>query len=143
MGTEFSMVDLVASDVASTLAFYRRLGVEVPDDAVWEHGGRQHHVEVKMPSGKAIGINSQELTHAYDSGWPEGATGSILIFSVPDRETVDKLYAEMVEGGAVGHLPPTDAFWGARYAIVDDPDGNHVGIMSPSDEAHASAPGFD
>ena len=23
--------------------------------------------------------------------------------------------------------------WGARYAVVEDPDGNAVGIMSPSD----------
>jgi predicted enzyme related to lactoylglutathione lyase len=29
--------------------------------------------------------------------------------------------------------PPWDAFWGSRYAIVADPDGNHVGIMSPSE----------
>ena len=30
---------------------------------------------------------------------------------------------------------PYDTFWGARYAILADPDGLHVGIMSPSDEA--------
>jgi uncharacterized glyoxalase superfamily protein PhnB len=29
--------------------------------------------------------------------------------------------------------PPYDAFWGARYAVVSDPDGNAVGIMSPID----------
>ena len=28
---------------------------------------------------------------------------------------------------------PYDAFWGARYAIVEDPDGNAVGLMSPID----------
>jgi catechol 2,3-dioxygenase-like lactoylglutathione lyase family enzyme len=28
---------------------------------------------------------------------------------------------------------PYDAFWGARYAVVSDPDGNGVGIMSPID----------
>ena len=39
------------------------------------------------------------------------------------------------------HLEPIDAFWGARYAVVNDPDGNHVGIMSPSDEEHRSVPG--
>jgi len=143
MGTEFSLIDLVVSDVGATVAFYRKLGVEVPEEAVWEQGGRAHHVEVKMPNGAAIGFDSPELTRAYDSEWPEGATGSILTFSVSDRETVDKRYAEMVGGGAVGHMPPTDAFWGARFAIVDDPDGNHVGIMSPSDEAHASVPGFE
>jgi hypothetical protein len=38
--------------------------------------------------------------------------------------------------GYVIHLEPIDAFWGARYAIIDDPDGNHIGIMSPSDGPH-------
>jgi uncharacterized glyoxalase superfamily protein PhnB len=31
-------------------------------------------------------------------------------------------------------------FWGARYAIVEDPDGNHVGVMSPSDPDRRRAP---
>ena len=35
--------------------------------------------------------------------------------------------------GYRGQQPPYDAFWGARYAVVEDPDGNAVGIMSPSD----------
>jgi uncharacterized glyoxalase superfamily protein PhnB len=26
---------------------------------------------------------------------------------------------------------PIDAFWGARYAIIEDPDGIAVGVMSP------------
>ncbi len=35
---------------------------------------------------------------------------------------------------------PYDAFWGARYAVVSDPDGNGVGIMSPPDPAMRTAP---
>ena len=27
-------------------------------------------------------------------------------------------------------MPPFDAFWAARYAVVADPDGNDVGLMS-------------
>ena len=34
--------------------------------------------------------------------------------------------------------PPFDAFWGARYAIVEDPDGNSVGLMSPVDPTRRS-----
>jgi uncharacterized glyoxalase superfamily protein PhnB len=35
-----------------------------------------------------------------------------------------------------GRLRPSaadDTFWGARYAVIEDPDGNHVGLMSPID----------
>ena len=144
MATEFAQIDLVAADVARTIEFYRRLGVEVPDDAVWAPGGEPHHVEVKMPNGSAVAFDSPKLTKAYDTSWPEGRSGAIMIFTVTDRDTVDALYAQMTAAGAVGHMEPTDAFWGSRYAIVDDPDGNHVGIMSPQDREHEAAPaGFD
>ena len=36
-------------------------------------------------------------------------------------------------------LEIADEVWGARYAIIEDPDGNHVGIMSPSDSSRRSA----
>jgi uncharacterized glyoxalase superfamily protein PhnB len=63
----------------------------------------------------------------------DGGTGgtTILGFSVPTREAVDALYANLVAGGHRGRQQPYDAFWGARYAIVDDPDGNGIGLMSP------------
>jgi uncharacterized glyoxalase superfamily protein PhnB len=46
----------------------------------------------------------------------------------------------MVGAGYRGLQEPYDAFWGARYAIVEDPDGRHVGVMSPSDDEHRTAP---
>ncbi len=141
MATEFAQVDVIASDVGATVEFYRRLGVDVPEEAVWNHGGEPHHVEVKMPNGAVIGIDSRTLTKSYDTAWPD-QSGTILIFTVPDRETVDELYAKMTAAGAFGHMEPIDVFWGSRYAIVDDPDGNHVGIMSPQDREHESVPGF-
>ena len=39
----------------------------------------------------------------------------------------------MTEAGYISEQQPYDAFWGARYAVVQDPDGNPVGIMSPID----------
>jgi len=70
----------------------------------------------------------------WDSGW-NGSTagGAILGFATESREAVDALYTGLVAAGYRGHQPPYDAFWGARYAIVDDPDGNGVGLMSPID----------
>ena len=41
----------------------------------------------------------------------------------------------MTGAGYEGAQPPYDAFWGARYAVLVDPDGNHVGLMSPSEDA--------
>lgn len=59
----------------------------------------------------------------------------VLGWQVASRNAVDATYDEMTTAGYAGVQVPYDAFWGARYAIVADPDGNHVGIMSPSDES--------
>ena len=56
------------------------------------------------------------------------------------REAVDARYAELAGAGHKGLQPPYDTFWGARYAIVEDPDGRHVGIMSPIDPERRTAP---
>ena len=61
-------------------------------------------------------------------------------FAVASREAVDDRYADLVAAGYVGSQPPLDTFWGARYAVVEDPDGNHVGLMSPIDPARRGAP---
>jgi uncharacterized glyoxalase superfamily protein PhnB len=50
---------------------------------------------------------------------------------VPTRDAVDDLYREMVSAGYRGLQEPWDAFWGARYAVIEDPDGIGVGLMSP------------
>ena len=51
------------------------------------------------------------------------------------------MYADLTGAGYRGQQPPYDAFWGARYAVVEDPDGNAVGLMSPSDPALPQRPG--
>ena len=60
--------------------------------------------------------------------------------AVASREAVDELYGRLTGDGHPGVQPPFDAFWGGRYAIVADPDGNQVGLMSPIDEARRSWP---
>ena len=60
--------------------------------------------------------------------------------STASRDAVDERYAELVAAGHPGRQPPYDTFWGARYAVVEDPDGNPVGLMSPVDPARRSAP---
>lgn len=43
---------------------------------------------------------------------------------------VDALYARVLEHGHRGHKAPWDAFWGQRYAVVLDPDGNLVDLFA-------------
>jgi catechol 2,3-dioxygenase-like lactoylglutathione lyase family enzyme len=136
-------IDLVMRDLEAGVAFYRALGLEIPESAIWRTPSGVHHVDVAMPGGLTLHFDSAALTAVYDRGWrePSGSgTRSVITFAVDSRDEVDRLHGVLTGKGYPSSQPPFDAFWGARYAIVLDPDGNHVGIMSPSDPERRSAP---
>ena len=135
----FNQVNLVVKDMDATVVFYRRLGLEIPDT---EPGWQAHHRTAAMPGGLELEFDSNEFAQQWNAGLPsrsEGAIG-VLGFRVPSREAVDELYAELTNAGYRSQQAPYDTFWGARYAIVEDPDGNAVGLMSPMDPARRSTP---
>jgi uncharacterized glyoxalase superfamily protein PhnB len=134
-----NQLDIVAGDFDATLAFYRRLGVaisEVPssDDI--------RHAEVTLANGFILHIDNEKLARVYNAAWrqPGGSSRALIGFAVATREAVDQRYADLVAAGYEGRQPPYDTFWGARYAVVADPDGNDVGIMSPLDDSRRSWP---
>jgi uncharacterized glyoxalase superfamily protein PhnB len=120
-------VHLTVADVPAAIAFYRRLGLDVPEAV-----GGGSHVEIDLGDGHHLALSSPDITRAYDPGWttPSGPPGSVLQFEVDSRDAVDELYAELTTAGYQGHLAPIDAFWGNRYAEVDDPAGHRVGFHS-------------
>jgi catechol 2,3-dioxygenase-like lactoylglutathione lyase family enzyme len=130
-------MNLVVSDMEATVTFYRRLGLEIPDT---DTAFQAHHRSARLPGGIDLDFDSAEFARHWDVGWQSGR--AVLGFRVSSRERVDALYSRLTADGYVGQQPPYDAFWGARYAIVEDPDGNPVGIMSPVDPGRRSRPGF-
>jgi uncharacterized glyoxalase superfamily protein PhnB len=137
------LVDFVARDMEATIAFYRALGLDIPETAIWRTATGAHHVDIAMPGGATVHFDSHALAKAYDRGWREPSgpgTRIVLSFRVDSREEVDRLHDHLTALGHPSAQPPFDAFWGARYAIVEDPDGNHIGLMSASDPARRTAP---
>jgi uncharacterized glyoxalase superfamily protein PhnB len=130
---DLRMANLLVGDMAASLDFYRRLGVPMPTG----DGAGGAHVELSMPGGFSLELDTAESAHLWHAAWRAGnaGTGIVLGFSLSTREAVDQRYAELTSAGYTGRQPPFDAFWGARYAIVADPDGNDVGLMSPVDES--------
>jgi uncharacterized glyoxalase superfamily protein PhnB len=59
---------------------------------------------------------------------------------LPSRNDVDATYNRLEEAGFTGLQRPYDAFWGSRYAIVADPEGNNVGLESPMEDDKRSWP---
>ena len=95
-----------------------------------------------MPGGFTLELDSVPFAKRWDVGWRggQGPGRSVIGFAVASRAAVDDLYAELTGAGCFGQQPPHDAFWGARHAVVEDPDGNPVGLMSPVDPTRRITP---
>src|SRR5262249_36044690 len=135
-----TQLNLVTRDFDASVAFYRRLGLEVEERSAPELGHR--HATITFPNGFVLECDNETLAATYNAGWrtPEGSSQAALGFSLPTRDAVDRVYAELIGSGYRGKQPPYDAFWGARYAVVADPDGLDVGLMSPIEDWYRSWP---
>jgi catechol 2,3-dioxygenase-like lactoylglutathione lyase family enzyme len=123
-----SMIGIVSSDLPKTLAFYRRLGLDIPADA-----DNAPHVDVFLPGGVRLAWDPVETVRSYDPDWqpPTGGSHRVAIaFEYPDASAVDTAYRDLIQAGYDGYLEPWDAFWGQRYAIIKDPDGNGVDLFA-------------
>ena len=124
---QLDLVGIVVRDMRASLEFYRRLGLDIPEGAEDEP-----HAEATTPSGLRVAWDTAELIQQIDPAWTEPAGGHriALAFLCSSSAEVDAKYDELAHLGH-GHREPWDAFWGQRYAIVNDPDGNAVDLFAP------------
>jgi uncharacterized glyoxalase superfamily protein PhnB len=141
-----NQLNIVSGNVDASIAFYRRLGVDIADPRIWRTATGAHHVtaiESRAGEAASLDLDSTAFAQKWNKGWAgrKDLAGRVVVgFSVSSREEVDRLYGEMTASGHRGLQAPFDAFWGARYAIVEDPDGIAVGLMSPISAKHRSLP---
>jgi uncharacterized glyoxalase superfamily protein PhnB len=132
-----SQLNIVVTDMERSVAFYRLLGLELGDvPTEWQ----PHHRSMTSADGDS-GLDLDLDSEAFAAQWggaqlvSGGRTRVVISFRLPTRDAVDETYERLIETGHRGQQPPYDAFWGARYAIVEDPDGNPIGLMSPATAA--------
>jgi len=126
-----SALGIVVADMAASLAFYRRLGIDVPDTA-----DNEPHVAAELPGGFQLMWDTQDTIRSFDPSWtPAGGGGHAMALAIgcDNAAEVDSLHDDLVAAGHRSHLAPWDAFWGQRYASVLDPDGNAVDLFAPLD----------
>jgi catechol 2,3-dioxygenase-like lactoylglutathione lyase family enzyme len=143
---KFSQLNIVSRDLEASIAFYRRLGVEIPEASIWRTRSGVHHVGASSgPTEEEINLDldSTDFAGIWNAGW-RGRTdlaGRVVVgFGVTSRAAVDALYADLTSAGYLGLQMPYDALWGARYAVVEDPDGVAIGLMSPISADKRSPP---
>jgi uncharacterized glyoxalase superfamily protein PhnB len=129
MAPSFDLVGIVVADMGKALAFYRRLGLDVPAGADGEP-----HVEVTLPGGLRMAWDTIETIRSFAPEWTPASGGPAmsLAFRCDSPAEVDRVFADLVGASHRGVHEPWDAFWGQRYATVADPDGNHVDLFASS-----------
>ena len=121
------MIGIVACDIDASLRFYRQLGLDVPEAKAGES-----FLEVTTPNGYRISWNALAMIKENDPSWVEPRGQRIeLAFRCDSPREVDEVTARLARDGHTVHKAPWDAFWGQRYAVVVDPDGNHVSVFAP------------
>ncbi|TWF84338.1 VOC family protein [Streptomyces capillispiralis] len=128
MSARFDAIGLVVSDMAASVAFYRRLGFALPEGAE-----TQGHVEAALPGGLRLLLDTEEVVRSFHPDWepPKGGGRTSLALRCDGPADVDTLFAGMVDAGSRSELAPWDAVWGQRYAVLLDPDGNGVDLFAP------------
>lgn len=123
--TQLDAIGVIVSDMGRAIDFYGRLGLEFDDGA-----DQEPHAEAAGPVRFMLDTEASVMSF---SDWRPPAGGSprtALAFLCDTPGEVDDRFADLVEAGGRGHLPPFDAPWGQRYATVHDPDGNAVDLFA-------------
>jgi predicted lactoylglutathione lyase len=125
MEIQLSMLILEVRDLEASIAFYRDLGLDVPDPAPGRHVATH-----RMGSGVTL-LLTTSFAATYDPAWtrPAGGYQQLIEFYVGEDAAVDQRWADLLAAGHPSRMPPTQTA-GPYAAMVDDPDGNVVLLTS-------------
>jgi predicted lactoylglutathione lyase len=119
------MLILEVRDLEASVAFYRDLGLDVPEPVP----GRPVVIH-RMGSGVSL-LLTTSFAATYDPAYSRPAAGyqQLLEFYVGEDAAVDQRWADLVAAGHPSRLAPTRTA-GPYAAMIDDPDGNVVLLTS-------------
>jgi catechol 2,3-dioxygenase-like lactoylglutathione lyase family enzyme len=125
MPAQLNAIGIAVSDMARSIAFYRLLGLDVPETP------DEGHVDTFLPNGVRFMLDSEDVIRSFLPEWQRTDGNQIsLAFECASPAEVDEIYARVVAAGYEGEKEPWDAFWGQRYALLGDPDGVRVNLYA-------------
>ena len=130
MSLNLYMVGVIVEDMARSIEFYRRLGVNIPAG-----NEKRLHVEVEM-NGVTFFLHTRKLNEVWDpaKNAPAGGYRVVLEFYLESREAVDAKFEEMVGYGYASHFTPYQTPINTYFAMINDPDGNTI-LLSAGEQA--------
>ena len=122
---QLNALGIVASDMATSIRFYRLLGLDIPETP------NQGHLDTFLPNGVRFMLDSEDVVRSFRPDWARQTGNQLgLAFECESAAEVDDLYARIVDAGFAGEKAPWDAVWGQRYAQLRDPDGVPVDLYA-------------
>ena len=122
---QLNALGIVTSDMARSIAFYRLLGLDVPETP------DEGHVDTFLPNGVRFMLDSEETVRSFKPDWTRATGNQIgMALECASPAEVDEVYARVAAAGFDGYQAPWDAVWGQRYAQLLDPDGIPVDLYA-------------
>jgi catechol 2,3-dioxygenase-like lactoylglutathione lyase family enzyme len=122
---QLNAIGIVASDMGRSISFYRLLGVDVPETP------GEGHVDTFLPNGVRFMLDTEDVIRSFRPEWKRETGNQLaLAFECSSPSEVDEVYRRAVDAGFHGEKEPWDAFWGQRYAQLQDPDGVGVDLYA-------------
>jgi catechol 2,3-dioxygenase-like lactoylglutathione lyase family enzyme len=122
---QLNAIGIVASDMARSIRFYRLLELDVPETP------DEPHVDTFLPNGVRFMLDTEDTVRSFRPDWSRAEGNQLaLAFECDAPAEVDEVYRRMVDAGFRGEKAPWDAFWGQRYAQLQDPDGVPVDLYA-------------
>jgi predicted lactoylglutathione lyase len=122
---QLNAIGIVVADMGRSIGFYRLLGVDVPETP------DEGHVDTFLPNGVRFMLDTEEVIRSFKPDWTRETGNQLAIaFECSSVSEVDELYRRAVDAGFHSEKEPWDAFWGQRYAQLQDPDGNGVDLYA-------------
>lgn len=120
------LVNLYTADIEAALRFYGDLlGLE--ETFRTPTAGTPEHVEFRV-GGFTLGLGTVEAAqHVHGVEARPGTPAMALVLWIDD---VDTTFADLVNAGVPGVKPPHDSGNNNRNALIRDPDGNLVELVS-------------
>lgn len=146
-GPRVDQVNVVVDDVAAAAHFLTELGVDLP---AAPEGWEAHHRSIPTATSSHGGHDrvdpafDVDLDSSVFARWwgalAPSFNGVVINLRVDERSDVDQLHERAIAVGGATLKAPYDAFWGARFAVVEGPGPLAIGIMSVPDPALRTLP---
>lgn len=122
---KLDLISIVTQDMKTSLAFYRHI-FTIPEGL-----DNEGHVEITLESGLRFAWDTTQVMQSFEPHYTF-VPKQVGAFLCDSPAQVDEQFELLLKNGGKSVKEPWDAFWGQRYALVADPDGNILDLFAPA-----------